>query len=225
MLYGYKYVNNKPRTYCKCIGIDNNEYVIRADALRKGATKTIKHAEHKFVQEDITGQRFGYLVALYPTDRRASNGSVIWHCICDCGNECEITLSNLKRGHTRSCGCRHRSKWEDFIYEYLQSLNVVFEEQKRFDDCRNSKGSDMLPFDFFIPQNKYIIEYDGMHHYEPIKGWGGDNKFMITQENDEIKNIYCKENNISLLRIPYYYTKDEIINAINLFLSPVEITA
>lgn len=52
---------------------------------------------------DITGQKFGRLTALR---RVGSNGhSALWLCKCDCGNETVVTLSHLKGGQTRSCGC------------------------------------------------------------------------------------------------------------------------
>ena len=33
MLYGYRYNNGKPRTYCKCYSQDGDEVIVRADAL------------------------------------------------------------------------------------------------------------------------------------------------------------------------------------------------
>ena len=224
MLYGYRETSGKPRTYCRCIGIDGNEYIIRADALRRGITTKVDRAGI-MRNQDVTNIKFGLLTALYPTSQKASNGNNIWHCKCDCGNECNVAMSYLKSGHTRSCGCRHRSKWEDFICEYLCGLHISFEEQKRFKDCTNKKGSDMLPFDFYLPKYNLLIEYDGLHHYEPVNGWGGEEKFLKTKENDKIKNKYCKDTGIRLLRIPFYYSKDEIISSINQFISPVTTTA
>lgn len=53
---------------------------------------------------DITGQRFGRLVALYPTEKR-SNASIVWHCQCDCGNTSEVSARALMHNGTESCGC------------------------------------------------------------------------------------------------------------------------
>lgn len=217
MLYGYRYSNNKPRTYSKCLGVDGKEYIIRMDALTSGATKNITGA--MTTTKELEGQKLGLLTALYPTDKRASNGGVIWHCRCDCGNECDVTASNLIRGHSRSCGCNHQSKWAALIEEQLRTLNVEYEPEKRFQDCRNLSGSDMLPFDFYIPSMNKIIEYDGEHHFMPVKGWGGEEKFKKTKENDEIKNRYCERNNIELLRIPYTKTAEEIIKMVNCFVA------
>ena len=224
MLYGYRETSGKPRTYCKCIGVDGNEYIIRADALRRNITTKVTGA-CRIKNQDISNMKFGLLTALHPTPKRAHNGNVIWHCRCDCGNVCDVSIGNLKRGHTRSCGCRHRSKWEEFIYNYLSSLKLKFEEQKRFKNCKNSKGSDMLPFDFYIPKYNLLIEYDGLHHFEPVSGWGGEEKFVKTKENDNIKDKYCRINKIHLLRIPFYFSEEEIKQSINQFISPVTTTA
>ena len=227
MLYGYRYVNGKPRTYCRCYSSDGDEVIVRADALQSGATKSMKGAGRTGKPLDIAGMKFGLLTAIRPTDKRANNGSVIWECICDCGNPepVYVSVGNLTRHHTMSCGCRHQSKWEMFINDYLISLNITFQPQKRFDDCRNKKQTDMLPFDFYLPDYNICIEYDGEHHFCPMEMWGGYEKFIINQENDQIKNKYCQQNNITLLRLPYTYSKEDIEREILNILSPVTITA
>lgn len=48
------------------------------------------------------------------------------------------------------------------------------------------------------------IEYDGEQHYKLNEYFGGQKYFDILKRHDEIKNEYCKENNIKLLRIPYW---------------------
>ena len=225
MLYGYRMCNGKPRTYCRCYSQDGDEVVVRADALQSGATKSLKGAGKTGKKANIAGMKFGLLTAVEPTNKRATNGSVIWICKCDCGNVTEVSTGNLMRGHTLSCGCRHQSKWEMFIRDYLTLLNVAFQPQKRFSDCKNKKQSDMLPFDFYLPDYNICIEYDGEHHFRPIEMWGGYDKFLINQENDNIKNQYCKDNNITLLRLPYTYSKEDIQNEILNILRPVTITA
>lgn len=56
-------------------------------------------------RKDLTGQRFGKLVALSPTEKRRDDGSVVWRCRCDCGREAEVSARRLTRGKVRSCGC------------------------------------------------------------------------------------------------------------------------
>lgn len=52
-----------------------------------------------FKRRDLSGQRFGRLVALAPYDKRR------WLCRCDCGTERPVITGNLGNGHTTSCGC------------------------------------------------------------------------------------------------------------------------
>lgn len=52
---------------------------------------------------DLTNQRFGRLVVVKKTGTR--NNKTIWMCHCDCGNERILTTSQLRTGHTKSCGC------------------------------------------------------------------------------------------------------------------------
>ena len=177
---------------------------------------------------NLLNQKFTKLTVLdYIEDYKTKNGNISprWKCLCDCGNITEVPLGQLTRKHTLSCGCKHQSKWEMFIRDFLTSLEVKFIQQKRFSDCMNKKGSDTLPFDFYLPSYNIIIEYDGEHHFQPVKGWGGEEKFNITRQNDYIKNNYCRLNNITLLRLPYTYTEEDIKNEILNILSPVTITA
>lgn len=56
---------------------------------------------------DMTGRRFGRLVAVSKTDERSANGSVKWLFKCDCGNEAIIDGSSVRNGLIKSCGCYH----------------------------------------------------------------------------------------------------------------------
>lgn len=81
----------------------------------------------------------------------------------------------------------------------------------RFPDCRDQKT---LPFDFYLPGYNLIIEYDGRQHTDPNAGWGdlkgGKYGYNYIHRHDLMKNQYCKDNNINLLRIPYTITGDAI---------------
>lgn len=62
---------------------------------------------------NITGQRFGKLVALSKANSRS--GKTYWLCQCDCGNQKEIQTSHLVNGLIQSCGCINKSKNPDKI--------------------------------------------------------------------------------------------------------------
>ena len=57
---------------------------------------------------DLTNERFGHLVALYPmTDYKNGRRITFWHCRCDCGKEKDIRENGLIYAGVRSCGCRN----------------------------------------------------------------------------------------------------------------------
>ena len=88
----------------------------------------------------------------------------------------------------------------------MELNNIGFCPQKTFKEC---KYKDQLRFDFYIPKHNICIEYDGIQHFEPIdfagKGeeWAKE-QFKEQQIKDNIKTQYCLDNDIKLIRIPYW---------------------
>ena len=151
--------------------------------------------------KNLKGQRFGKLIVLEITDKRI-NKNVVWKCQCDCGNIVEINALDLQRGHTKSCGCL-KSSGEYLIGQILQKVNINYQTQKIFQKCLNPEHTNYLRFDFYLPDYNCCIEYDGEQHFKSVKHFGGEEKFQRQQQLDNIKNQYCKKNNIRLIRIPY----------------------
>jgi hypothetical protein len=54
---------------------------------------------------ELSGMRFGRLVAIEITGKKNNAGRYYWRCICDCGKETVVTSSSLVSGGTLSCGC------------------------------------------------------------------------------------------------------------------------
>ena len=65
-------------------------------------------------KSDITGQRFGRLVAMRPTEQRHGSGSIVWECRCNCGKTVFVTVNQLRCGIVRSCGCLYRETRSDW---------------------------------------------------------------------------------------------------------------
>ena len=65
-------------------------------------------SEKRYPFCDISGQKFNRLTALYPLDRRTAKGGLIWHCLCECGNEIDVSYNNLLYSNQKSCGCQRR---------------------------------------------------------------------------------------------------------------------
>lgn len=97
----------------------------------------------------------------------------------------------------QDCPVCKESYGEKEIRHFLDDNKIPYVNEKRFDDCKNKKR---LPFDFYLPEHNICIEYDGKHHYEPIFG---EEQLKDTQRNDKIKNDYCVNNNIEMVRIKY----------------------
>lgn len=183
---------------CSC----GKKAIVRGARLRSGHTQSCGCL--KFV--DITNQRFGRLVALYPTDKRSS-GSIVWHCKCDCGNECDVRLISLTEGNTTSCGCV-KSKGEQTVSRLLRERNINFKAQYKRDDCRYSKTNREFVFDFCLLDDENqplaFIEYNGIQHYEYSgSGWNTKEHFEITQERDNEKYSLCDKLGIPLYIIRY----------------------
>lgn len=123
---------------------------------------------------------------------------ILHKCLVD-GNEwCISPAHTLSGGGCPQC---HESKGERRIRNWLKNNDIDFIPQKSFDNCRDIKP---LPFDFYLPNENILIEYDGKQHFKPIDFFGGQRYLEYIQKHDKIKNEYCKNNGISLLRIPYY---------------------
>lgn len=60
-----------------------------------------------------------------------------------------------------------------------------------------------LRVDVFISGMIFVIEGDGVQHFSNPKTWGGIETLKENRERDLIKDLYCIENKISILRIPY----------------------
>lgn len=153
--------------------------------------------------KDITNIRFGKLIPKKPTDRRQQK-SVIWECQCDCGQTHYASLSNLSNGSVDRCSlCSCTSRGEEQIAKLLLENNISFIQQKTFDSCRFPDTAAKARFDFFV-NNQYIIEFDGIQHFQnSTGGWNTAEHLTKTQTHDKYKNLWCKQNNIPIIRIPY----------------------
>ena len=139
--------------------------------------------------------------------------------------ECKIHgifLQSLKT-HFEGNGCPmcQNSKGEMKIKKYLMDNNIKYEPQKRFKDCRDKKP---LPFDFYLPDYNMCIEFDGEQHFKPVRFYNmswehAEKAFQRTVNHDNIKNEYCKNNNIKLIRISYINIKNVDIILNNLLMN------
>ena len=183
---------NKPQGCPKCGNIQKS----------KTNTKSQEEVINQF--KEVHGDYYNYSKFVY---KNANTKGII---ICPKHGKFTQRVADHKKGV--GCSKCQSSKGETNIREYLSDNNIIFEEQKTFEGC---KDKTLLRFDFYIPSQNLIIEYDGIQHYEPIYFGKKSDKtkqqleklkndnLKVIQRRDQIKNDYCADNKINLLRIKY----------------------
>ena len=104
------------------------------------------------------------------------------------------------------CGICTASLGEKAVRSYLKERNIEHIEQYIFPDCKNVRP---LRFDFAIFNNEgammCLVEYDGKQHFlKNASGRYSEEEIKKIAIRDGIKNEYCKNKELELLRIPYF---------------------
>ena len=146
-----------------------------------------------------------------PLDYVGTSRQKVWWLCQNCGNEWlnRIDARTLLDRDCPECGRNYnKSRGELYIKQCLKEWGIPFKTQYVYTDCRNKAA---LQFDIAVLDEKQqvrcLIEFDGEQHFYPIERFGGEEGFEATKENDEIKNNYCKNHDIILIRIPYWLRK------------------
>lgn len=218
MLYNYK------PTRCRCMCDCGKEKIVIGTALTSGKTKSCgclqSEIAAQYNKKCATGYVSPYGVEIMDEVKQNKNGVWIYNCKCPiCGKIFQELPARIKNGHITSCGCARMSKGEKLVKHILDAFNVCYKMEQSFPDC---KYRYRLKFDFAIYENDFIkcvLEYDGEQHYRPSNFFGGEKFYRETKIRDAIKDKYCKDHNIPLIRLPYFLLEDElkkiIINIIN----------
>lgn len=146
--------------------------------------------------------------------------------------KCTTIWCQQPSNHLAGHGCPKcafvESKGEKKIADCLDSIGVKYQRQKWFDGCRGKKRP--LPFDFYIPAYNALIEFDGEQHFKPKNFKGSmtisqtEKAYLTTKKYDNVKNDYCVEKSIPLLRIPFH-SENQIEDLINEFLENLNVTS
>ena len=115
--------------------------------------------------------------------------------------------------HIRGQGCPScmSSKGEDEVSRILDNFNIDYVRQWTDHGIPKAHNGKKMAYDFYIPTKNMVIEYDGEQHFKPINAWGGMKNLVAVKSRDSIKDKYCKDNGIGILRISYL---DSIIDSI-----------
>lgn len=129
-------------------------------------------------------------------------------CECECGTKRDVETYALRAQKSLSCGCL-QSKGEWIIKQYLLDRGITFISQYSFNDCLSPKKR-KLKFDFAVFRDDRlfgIIEFQGSQHsiLNPKEGRfiQSQEKFLITQQYDKIKQDYLIQKQIKHLYIDF----------------------
>lgn len=216
--------NGKTKWLCQCDC--GNLTIVTGNSLRTGGVISCgcaKHETGKYLVKDEAGHTYGKLTVIDRNFEHKTKAQIaFWNCKCECGNTVIVSGCHLRSGHTQSCGCIH-SRGEEAVSKVLRKKNIIFQGQYTFNDLVSELGANFR-FDFAVFDENhtllFLIEYDGEQHFMEINhsSW---QTLSYYQKNDAIKNYYCQEHNIPLLRIPYW-EYDNIEQIISDFLNQIQ---
>ena len=208
-------------TYCKCqCNVDGHIWEGSWTNLSSGrGCPKCANANIRYTLKDIQGfvDKHNMDIKILSKEIRRINGRSKSFVKCKCRKDSYIwwtQFNNLTQ--LKGCPVCSGSNLEKITQEALQDKHIDFIKEYRFEECRNDLP---LPFDFYLPSYNIVIELDGEQHFKPVRFGGISHKeaieqFKIRKLHDKIKNQFCKNNNIRLVRIPYYNIK-EIPNIID----------
>ena len=213
--YGYKllsteYKNNREKLKIMCE--EGHIFEMEFSTFQRGSRCPKCQGVYRYNYKEVKEyyNEFGY--ELISQEYNGANEMLIAK--CPEGHLLECTFNSFKNNNARCDLCKEKikSKGEDVILEILTSLNIEFLKEHNFKDCKGKRRT--LPFDFYLPQYNICIEYDGTPHYKLGAYKNGLLDLMNRKYLDNVKSQYCKNNNIELIRIPYW-EKDSIKEILN----------
>ena len=202
------YVNSKTTITITCLEHGDFEvkpvHHINSKSGCKKCSKSYRRKTNDFISDSkkIHGDKYSYEKTLF-----ASTDKLV-KITCYVHGDFEQKASH----HLLDHGCKkcNESKGEKIIGSILENLGIDYVREKKFKECKSKKDA-LLKFDFYLPKKNICIEYDGIQHFEPLDFFGGIEGFEIQKENDNIKDKFCQQEKIKLIRIGY---NENILNKI-----------
>jgi len=145
------------------------------------------------LSNEVHGNKYDYSKSEYISQKTKA---II---ICPIHGEFKQNPSNHYHNRRGCPGCSE-SKGEREIRIFLDNNDIEYIEEFTIKGC---KDVNKLRFDFYLPEYNTCIEFDGLQHFKPIERFGGVEYFEDIKKKDKIKNEFCFDNKIELIRISY----------------------
>ena len=141
--------------------------------------------------EDLTGRKFGRLTVLRRVENKGAY--VMWECQCDCGNVIVARASNLKNGHTKSCGCYHKDAVSKANTTHGLSDSRVYRiYQHMIGRCTNPKEAG---YEFYGGRGIKVCQ-GWLDSFEEFAEWAFKNGYAdnLSIDRIDVNGNYCPEN-------------------------------
>jgi hypothetical protein len=205
-LVEYKHSLEKVKIICPIHGIfeqpPNHHIARESGCFECGGRKKLNTKEFIKRAREVHGDTYDYSLVDYKNSHKKVKIICKEHGIFK-----QLAIAHMSKSVGSGCPKCRSSKGELAVEQFLKDHSIVYETQKRFSDCRNKLP---LPFDFYLPEYNTCIEFDGRQHFEPVNFGNNERykqficeEFNLIQIKDKIKNEFCKQNNIDLLRISF----------------------
>ena len=127
--------------------------------------------------------------------------------------ECESTYyvnwNNFKQGfRCPNCSSLNNSRGIKAIKKFLDKNSIRYEQEKIIPSLVNPETNCNLRFDMYLPDYDFYIEYDGEQHFKPTGNFFTPERFEKIQYLDKLKNDFCEDNGIRVIRFNYKQLKN-----------------
>lgn len=176
------------RCRCDC----GNEIITSGQLLRNGNTKSCGCIRTL----DLTNKRFGRLTVIKRSeDHVAPCGSkqIMWHCVCDCGNEIETSTGSLRSGNTKSCGCLQKDIASEKFKKHGLSGTRLYRIWVHIKDrCYNKENDSYINYG----ARGITVCDEWKNDFESFRDWALENGYSdeLSIDRIDVDIGYCPDN-------------------------------
>lgn len=168
------------------------------------------------ISPDLIGRRFGKLIVVEKL-QASRGGSVLWRCLCDCGNESSVSTRHLNRNGTtvRSCGCLRKLSGSDhkdwkgvgqisgiwwnlhvareFKQKSRNKINIEIDKEYAWKLFEKQDGRCALSGMPLVIHNRCINNTASLDRIDSAKGYVDGNVQWVHKDINMMKRTYSQE--------------------------------